>query len=104
MGEKNTPTPTHLLKKNADIKEKIELRDHIEPKSDCEPWNEYIVHDSPPQLLRVRTLLISVYGYPGHITRIGDPYIEVQHETVINVSDYDAESESVGILHRLAAS
>lgn len=94
LGKRKTPTQAKLSQKNADNEEKIELGDHVMPKADHEPWNEYIIKDRPPRLLRVKSILVKAYVHPEKITRIGDPLIEVQHQTIISISDYDdADSE-----------
>lgn len=65
--------------------EKVGLVNYILQEQSHEPWNEYVVQDDPPKILRVKTILTDIYYYPNFDTPIGDPLIEVRHNPNIAV-------------------
>lgn len=67
--------------------EKVGLVDYIVHEQSHKPWNEYVVQDTPPKILRVRTVLTDVFYYPDFDTPVGDPLIEVRHNPNIAVTD-----------------
>ena len=92
-GTKKVPTTMPKKQKISDNSKKVDLMNYIIHEQTFEPWNEYVVQDNPPKLLRVRTVMTAAYWDPDYTTSIGDPYINVQHNTNISVSDNES-SES----------
>lgn len=65
---------------------KVGLVDYIVQEQSNEPWNEYVVQDDPPKILRIKTVLTDVYYYPDFDTPIGDPIIGAMHNPNIGVT------------------
>ena len=63
-----------------------ELFDYIVKEQISEPWNEYVISESSPALLRTKTTLANAYTYVGFADGAGDPVINVQHSTTLSVS------------------
>ncbi len=89
QGEKHEPTelpdPNNL--RNA---RKIELTNYVVNEENFEPWNEYVLTETPARILRTRTILVRVEWVIDVYNNLGDPYLLVNHNTTYSVSNEQA--------------
>ena len=92
-GDKKEPT-SNPTKEDMKKATKIELTGYIQDQP-AEPWNEFVIQDTPPVILRRRTILSKLEWYVDYTTQLGDPYLLAAHNTTESVST--SESGDAGL-------
>jgi len=87
QGKKHNPPSKVLPPQDVGKAKKTELTDFITDENNFEPWNEYVLADNPPKLMKTKTILMKVEWVVDHYNNLGDPYLWVNHDTSHTVSD-----------------
>jgi len=84
-GKKEEPSSEILSPDEIKKARRVDITSYAQDSA-FEPWNEFVLEGTPPTILRQRTILAKLELLVSHRNYLGDPVLNVNHNTTFSAS------------------